>query len=298
MSSAEFAAGWLSGAAGLVLGHPIDTVKVRLQTQAGYRSIPDCLLRTYRNETVFGFFKGMSFPLLSVAVANSLMFGAYSHALLFLSHTHHRDRSANPPSAAHVLGAGCFSGLVQAVALAPVDLIKVRLQNQTHHRCSRGAPPGAAQPRYRGPVHCAASILREEGARGLFRGAWALVLRDTPTTAVYFLAYTGLCRALTPEGRQPGPGSVLLAGGCAGTVSWALATPLDVVKARLQMDGLQPPGARYRGVLDCILTSARREGPLVLLKGLSLNSLRAFPVNAVTFLSYESLLKLLSGGGC
>ncbi|KAJ6656938.1 hypothetical protein lerEdw1_002939 [Lerista edwardsae] len=290
MSSAEFAAGWLSGAAGLALGHPIDTVKVRLQTQAGYRSILDCLIRTYRHEKVFGFFKGMSFPLLSIAMVNSVMFGAYSNALLFLSNTPHRERSARPPSYPHIFMAGCFSGLVQATVLAPVDLIKVRLQNQTHPYSRRGLPLGA-QPRYRGPVHCAASILREEGIPGLFRGGSALVIRDTPTMAAYFLSYTGICRGLTAEGQEPGPATVFLAGGCAGTASWALATPMDVVKARLQMDGVK--GVKYRGILDCILTSARQEGVQVFLKGLSLNSLRAFPVNAVTFLSYESILKVL-----
>lgn len=207
MSSAEFAAGWLSGAAGLVLGHPIDTVKVRLQTQADYRSILDCLVRTYRNETVFGFFKGMSFPLLSIAVVNSVMFGAYSNALLFLSDTHHRERNTKPPTYTHIFLAGCFSGLVQAVVLAPVDLIKVRLQNQTHPHSRRGLPL-EAQPRYKGPLHCAASILREEGIPGLFRGVRALLMRDTPTMSAYFLTYTGICRGMTTEGQEPAPDTV------------------------------------------------------------------------------------------
>ncbi|XP_054846760.1 solute carrier family 25 member 45 isoform X2 [Eublepharis macularius] len=289
MSSAEFVAGWISGAAGLILGHPVDTVKVRLQTQAGYRGILDCVVRTYRNETILGFFKGMSFPLLSVAMVNSVMFGAYSNALLYLSNTHHRDRRSNPPSYSHIFVAGCFSGLVQAVVLAPVDLVKVRLQNQTHPY-SRGVLPMEAQPLYRGPVHCAASILRKEGVPGLFRGFLALVWRDTPTMAMYFMTYTGVCRGMTAEGQEPGPVTVLVAGGFAGSVSWALATPMDVVKARLQMDGMK--GAEYQGILHCILSSARQEGLQVFLKSLALNSLRAFPVNAVTFLSYECLLKI------
>lgn len=88
-----------------------------------------------------------------------------------------------------------------------------------------------------------------------------------------------------------GPATVLIAGGCAGTVSWVLATPMDVVKARLQMDGLK--GVTYHGILDCVLTSARQEGPRVFLKGMALNCLRAFPVNAATFLGYESILKVI-----
>lgn len=62
---------------------------------------------------------------------------------------------------------------------------------------------GGSEPRYRGPVHCAVSILREEGPQGLFRGSWALVLRDTPTLGMYFVTYEGLCRQYTPEGQNP-----------------------------------------------------------------------------------------------
>ncbi|XP_003229131.2 solute carrier family 25 member 45 isoform X2 [Anolis carolinensis] len=286
MSGVEFAAGWVSGAAGLILGHPIDTVKVRLQTQVGYRNILDCVVKTYRHETFRGFFKGMSFPLLTVAAGNSVMFGVYSNALLYLSGTPLLDRHSSPPSYLHIFMAGGMSGIAQALFLAPVDLVKVRLQNQTHiHN------PKAVQPRYRGPIHCAVCILREEGLRGLFRGGMALVLRDTPTLAVYFATYTALCRGLTTEGQEPGPAAVLVAGGLAGTASWALATPMDVVKARLQMDGVKR--VEYRGIMDCFLISFRREGARVFLRGLTLNSLRAFPVNAVTFLTYENLLKLL-----
>ncbi|XP_042295860.1 solute carrier family 25 member 45, partial [Sceloporus undulatus] len=195
------------------------------------------------------------------------------------------------PSYLHIFMAGSISGMAQALVLAPVDLVKVRLQNQTHPYGRGLASPRASQPRYRGPVHCSASILREEGITGLFRGGMALMLRDVPTMAVYFVTYTALCRGLSQERCEPGSATVLMAGGCAGTASWVLATPMDVVKARLQMDGVKK--VEYAGVLDCVLTSLRREGPRVFLKGLSLNSLRAFPVNAVTFLSYENLLKLL-----
>lgn len=88
---------------------------------------------------------------------------------------------------------------LQAYCLAPFDLIKVRLQNQTEPR----AQPGSPLPRYRGPVHCAASIFQEEGPRGLFRGAWALTLRDTPTLGIYFVTYEWLCRQSTPDGQNP-----------------------------------------------------------------------------------------------
>ncbi|XP_045412001.1 solute carrier family 25 member 45 isoform X6 [Lemur catta] len=219
----EFVAGWISGALGLVLGHPFDTVKVRLQTQTTYQGIVDCMVKIYRHESAY--------------------------------------------------------------FLAPFDLIKVRLQNQTEPR----AQLGGSSPRYRGPMHCAASIFQKEGPQGLFRGAWALTLRDTPTVGIYFVTYEVLCRQCTPERQNPSSATVLVAGGFAGITSWVAATPLDVIKSRMQMDGLKRRA--YQGMLDCMVRSVRQEGLGVFFRGVTINSARAFPVNAVTFLSYEYLLR-------
>ncbi|XP_025771165.1 solute carrier family 25 member 45 [Puma concolor] len=106
----------LAGALGLVLGHPFDTVKVRLQTQTTYRGIIDCMVKTYRHESLLGFFKGMSFPIASIAMVNSVLFGVYSNTLLALTATSHQERRAQPPSYIHVFIAGCTGGFVQHVA--------------------------------------------------------------------------------------------------------------------------------------------------------------------------------------
>lgn len=97
--------------------------------------------------------------------------------------------------------------------------------------------------------------------------------------------------------RLPSSGTfaILMAGGVAGVASWVIATPMDVVKARLQMSGAG--GRRYSGILHCIRVSVREEGVRVFFKGVLLNSVRAFPVNAITFLSYESLMKILCPSG-
>ena len=76
--------------------------------------------------------------------------------------------------------------------MAPVDLVKVRLQGQT------------STARYRGPVHCVSVILREKGLRGLYRGGLALALRDVPCYGLYFLPYEVVCNALTESGKQRG----------------------------------------------------------------------------------------------
>lgn len=58
--------------------HPFDTIKVRLQTQGrnGRFSGPwNCLSETIRNEGVLAMYKGITPPLLTIGVVNSIMFG-------------------------------------------------------------------------------------------------------------------------------------------------------------------------------------------------------------------------------
>nr|XP_054096343.1 solute carrier family 25 member 47 isoform X4 [Callithrix jacchus] len=156
------------------------------------------------------------------------------------------------------------------------------------------APPACPEPKYHGPLHCLATVAREEGLRGLYKGSSALLLRDGHSFATYFLSYAVLCECLSPAGHShPDVLGVLVAGGCAGVLAWAVATPMDVIKSRLQADGQGQQ--RYRGLLHCLVTSVREEGPRVLFKGLLINCGRAFPVNMVVFVAYEAVLRLTRG---
>jgi solute carrier family 25 protein 45/47 len=62
---------------------------------------------------LLGFFKGMSFPLVSIAVVNSVLFGVYSNVLLALTAMSHQERRTQLPSYTHVFIAGCTGGVIQ-----------------------------------------------------------------------------------------------------------------------------------------------------------------------------------------
>lgn len=85
---------------------------------------------------------------------------------------------------------------------------------------------------------------------------------------------------------------MLLAGGFAGMAGWSVGTPMDVIKARLQMDGAREH-KRYRGFVHCVTETVRVEGPTVFFKSLGINCLRAFPVNMVVFAVYELAIRIL-----
>ncbi|CAN1842436.1 S-adenosylmethionine carrier 1, chloroplastic/mitochondrial [Linum perenne] len=54
-------------------------------------------------------------------------------------------------------------------------------------------------------------------------------------------------------------------GAFAGALTGAVTTPLDVIKTRQMVQG---SGSQYKGVVDCVQTIVREEGPSALLKGL------------------------------
>ncbi|XP_042527262.1 solute carrier family 25 member 48 isoform X4 [Dipodomys spectabilis] len=208
----------------------------------------------------------MSFPLASIAVYNSVVFGVFSNLQRFLSQHHCGEPEAGPGRhLSDLLLASMAAGLVAVGLGGPVDLIKIRLQMQTQpcREANLGLKPRTlafgAPPVYQGPVHCLSTIVRTEGLAGLYRGASAMLLRDIPGYCLYFIPYVFLSEWITPEAHAgPSPCAVWLAGGVAGAISWGTATPMDVVKSRLQADGVYV--TKYRGVLDCVAQSYQQEG--------------------------------------
>uniref|UniRef100_A0A673AQL9 Solute carrier family 25 member 48 n=1 Tax=Sphaeramia orbicularis TaxID=375764 RepID=A0A673AQL9_9TELE len=284
-----------------VVGHPLDTVKTRLQAGQGYRNTLHCVLSIYRKETVSGFFKGMSFPLASITVYNSVVFGFFSNAQRLISKYRYGD-GRHPCGLLDLTAASMLTGLVSVVLGAPVDLVKIRLQMQTQTLLAGmcGGAGGSDVPLrsvgvpvqggYRGPIHCISSILQAEGVQGLYRGAGAMVLRDVPGYTLYFIPYTIFCDLLRPDATStPNPCAIWLAGGLAGSISWVTATPADVVKSRMQADARLH--RKYKGIVHCIVHSYRTEGAQVFFRGASVNAIRGFPMSATMFLTYELSLQ-------
>ena len=76
MSWCDFIAGWVGGSAGLVCGHPLDTVKV-VQQAGGTSSIVRVIANTAKEEGFRGFLKGMFYPVMTAGAINSVFFGVY-----------------------------------------------------------------------------------------------------------------------------------------------------------------------------------------------------------------------------
>ncbi|KAJ7571481.1 hypothetical protein O6H91_01G164500 [Diphasiastrum complanatum] len=275
----EFIAGGLGGMAGVIAGHPLDTIRIRLQqpSASGPTTAGAVVRRLLATEGTFGFFKGMSSPLATIAIQNAVSFQTYA----LLSRALAVDGN-EPLPLQRVALAGIGAGALQTVILTPVDLVKIHLQLHTPHRNF-------------GPLEVTREIIQREGVRGLYRGFTVTVLRDAPSHGVYFGAYESIREYLHPGCRNNGDETVmtmLTAGGCAGAISWMVCYPLDVVKSRLQAQRRE--SQRYKGIIDCISKSVREEGMSVLFRGLGTTVARAFLVNGAIFSAYEMTLRLFS----
>ncbi|CAM6101854.1 unnamed protein product [Calypogeia fissa] len=299
-SGREFIAGGVGGIAGVVAGHPLDTVRIRLQQPRVVPSLAPTtcmgLLRHIaKTEGPLALYKGMTSPLSTIAFQNAVAFQTYAA----FSRALQGNQTNEPLSLDKVALAGVGAGTLQTLILTPVDLIKIRLQLLTIRVPSR--QPVSAP----GPVDVMRDILRRDGIRGLYRGLGITVLRDAPSHAVYFGTYEFTREWLHPGCRKNCDESLLTmlhAGGLAGAFSWICCYPLDVVKSRLQGQGGGIGGAsssavpRYNGIVDCIGKSVREEGFKVLWRGLGTAVARAYLVNGAIFSAYEMTVRFLSPG--
>ncbi|KOC70144.1 Mitochondrial carnitine/acylcarnitine carrier protein CACL [Habropoda laboriosa] len=207
----------------------------------------------------------MSSPVAGVAMVNAIIFGVYGEI---------QRRIPDSTSLYSHFVAGALTGIAQSPISSPIELVKMRMQLQT------------STAQFSGPMECLKHTYKHEGYRGLFKGLGITFFREAPSFGIYFFTYEALTR--TADNGPVSTPCMLLAGGLAGTASWVISYPLDVVKSRIQANG-----NRYAGVIDCLKRSVMTEGYSCLYRGLSSTILRAFPTNAVTFTVVAWTFRLL-----
>jgi solute carrier family 25 carnitine/acylcarnitine transporter 20/29 len=97
--------GGLSGMCGVLLSHPLDTIKTHIQT--GNK------LRTFK-PSFTNFYKGISAPLLGVGIEKAIVFGTYNYMM---------TKTDNIPLS------GAISGLVASFIVTPYERFKILKQN-------------------------------------------------------------------------------------------------------------------------------------------------------------------------
>ncbi|EPS64138.1 hypothetical protein M569_10643, partial [Genlisea aurea] len=225
------------GAAGVVVEtalYPIDTIKTRLQAVRGGGKI-----------ILSGLYSGLAGNLAGVLPASAAFVGVYEPVKQKLL----RSFPENLSSVAY-LTAGVLGGIAASFIRVPTEVVKQRLQTgqfSSAHEAVR-------------------IIVSREGFRGLYAGYGSFLLRDLPFDAIQFCIFEQirLGYKLAAKRDLSDPENAII-GAFAGAVTGAITTPLDVVKTRLMIQG---SGKHYKGIIDCMQTIVKEEGPHTLLKGL------------------------------
>ncbi|KAJ1304587.1 hypothetical protein OPQ81_005729 [Rhizoctonia solani] len=279
----SFLSGGVGGVSAVLVGHPFDLTKTRLQTApaGAYTGALDVVKKTLARDGVKGMYRGMGPPLAGVTPIFAISFWAYDLGKKIV-YSVTPDRKSQTLSLSELAFAGFFSAIPTTLVAGPAERVKVLLQIQGQ----------GGQSKYNGPIDVVRQLYREGGLRSIFRGTAATLARDGPGSAAYFVAYEVAKKRLTPAGSDPSQlnlSAVVLAGGLAGVAMWSVAIPPDVIKSRLQ----SAPSGTYSGFIDCTRKTIAKDGIKALWKGFGPAMARAFPANAATFLGVEASKKLL-----
>ncbi|XP_037420569.1 mitochondrial succinate-fumarate transporter 1-like [Triticum dicoccoides] len=279
------AAGSLGGVMEACCLQPIDVVKTRLQLdRAGaYRGIAHCGTTVARAEGVPALWKGLTPFATHLTLKYALRLG--SNAML---QSAFKDPVTGKVSAQGRLASGFGAGVLEAlVIVTPFEVVKIRLQQQ------KGLSTDLLK--YKGPIHCAKTIVREEGIFGLWSGASPTVMRNGTNQAAMFTAKNTidilLWKKHEGDGKVLQPWQSMVSGFLAGTAGPICTGPFDVVKTRLMAQG-RTGDIKYKGMFHAIRTIHAEEGLRALWKGLLPRLMRIPPGQAIMWTVADQVMGL------
>lgn len=275
----DLVAGSVGGAAQVLVGQPLDTVKTRAQIapKGMFKGPMDVLAQTVRKEGFFALYKGMASPLLGIAGVNSLLFASYVYSKRIVS-------PFPQLSLKEIAVAGAMAGAANAILASPVEMFKVRMQGQY----------GAATDKKLRDV--AKEMWRDWGFRnGVMRGYWVTFAREIPAYAGFYTAFEFSKRKFQSKYGDKVPVWALLASGSTGGIAyWLSCYPLDVIKSRIQLRQTPPTGKPWKYMTNEIRMVITESGITGLFRGLSPSLLRTIPAGASTFAAFELTREFLT----
>ncbi|KAL6246606.1 carnitine transporter [Rhinocladiella similis] len=290
----SLAAGGVGGICAVIVGHPFDLVKVRLQTaeKGVYSGAMDVVRKTIAREGLArGLYAGVSAPLVGVTPMFAVSFWGYDMGKRLVDTFSTVPVVNNTPqySIAQVSAAGFFSAIPMTLITAPFERVKVLLQIQGQKQLAPGE-----KPKYSGGVDVVRQLYKEGGIRSVFRGSAMTLARDGPGSAAYFAVYEYVKRSLSPKdenGNATGELSlpaVMTAGGAAGVAMWIPVFPVDTIKSRIQT-------AEGRPTIGGVISGVYRSGGIkAFFPGFGPALARAVPANAATFVGVELAHKAMN----
>ena len=181
-----------------------------------------------------------------------------------------------------------MSGAVAQCLLYPLETTKTRMAV-------------AATGEYRGIMDCVRQSHQRGGFRDFYRGLTANLAGVVPYRGLevgsFYVMRSSLQAFKATHGDDasgPSNSEVAVMGAISSIFSQTVTYPLNVVRTRLQTQGVNGRPHLYNGMFDCFTTIVTEEGLRAVFAGLSANYLKAVPASVITFIIVENCQRALA----
>ncbi|KAK4948536.1 Mitochondrial dicarboxylate transporter [Elasticomyces elasticus] len=276
---------WFGGSAAsmaAVVTHPLDLIKVRLQTR-----LPDAPKSTlgtaayvYRNQGITGLYAGLSAALLRQMTYSTVRFGVYEDLKERFAPQPTPDNPKPKHSLLNLVLMSSAAGFLGGIAGNPADVLNVRMQ-------SDASKPPEVRRNYKHALDGLVRMIREEGFASIFRGVEANSTRALLMTASQLASYDVFKQVcLRDLGMSDNFLTHFTASLAAGFVATTLCSPVDVIKTRVMSAGGKS------SILQLLSEASRKEGPLWIFRGWVPSFIRLGPQTICTMVFFEQHKKL------
>lgn len=303
-------AGAASGAVSRTVTSPLDVIKIRFQVQleptsswallrkelhgtSKYTGMLQAAKDIFKEEGLPGFWRGNVPALLMVMPYTAIQFTVLHKLKTLAAGSSKAEYIIHlSPYLSYISGAA--AGCAATVGSYPFDLVRTLLASQ-------GEPK--VHPNMRSAF---VDIFKNRGFRGLYAGLSPTLVEIIPYAGLQFGTYDTFkrwCMAWNSSRSSNADQAddyissfqLFVSGLAAGTCAKAVCHPLDVVKKRFQIEGLQRHpryGAviehrAYTNMANALYRILQKEGWAGLYKGIVPSVVKAAPAGAVTFVTYE-----------
>lgn len=286
----SFIAGWTAGVTGTLAGHPLDSLKVWVQTGRGTSFAKNQASTTMAAtspgmlSTIRRFYTGVSGPMLTVGLIQSINFTVYDATRRYWYYNVDKP-NADPldgmyrdhDSYTSVAVAGATAGAILSMITSPVLQIKTKQQTNANMSFRTALKHTLRHPTVGFGTHFAV---------------------ETANRAVYFCTYEYCKRHVFANQEKDGSSSNnmsltgrMLSAGAAGISCWVVCYPLDALRSRLYATSGAGLNVSARRMTTIML---QENGWRSFYRGFAITTLRAGPVAAAILPVYDWVLDQLN----
>ncbi|XP_076326411.1 mitochondrial dicarboxylate carrier-like isoform X3 [Tachypleus tridentatus] len=265
--------GGMASAGAACCTHPLDLLKVHLQTQQeGKLSLIRNTLNIVHYQGILALYNGLSASLLRQLTYSTTRFGIYEVV---------KQSATKPgeplPFYKKVIFAA-ISGAAGGFVGTPADMVNVRMQNDIKI-------PKEQRRNYKHAIDGLWRVYKVEGVKRLFSGAFTATFRAALMTVGQLSMYDQIKQLLVQTGYFIDNLITHFASSLmAGAIATTMTQPLDVLKTRTMN---AKPG-EYKSLFHLIAVTAKL-GPLGFFKGYVPAFVRLGPHTIITFIFFEQL---------